>query len=76
MKKYLLLSAILLLPVIGSGEPQTPQQEKTVIICTGKYSKRYHSKICKGMRNCKGDTKKVSLSEAKAAGLTPCGYCY
>lgn len=51
-------------------------QEQTVIICTGKYAKRYHKSMCRGMKNCKGDAKKISLSEAKKKKYTPCGYCY
>jgi thioredoxin-related protein len=50
--------------------------EQTVIICTGKYSKRYHNSMCRGMKSCRGEQKKVSLSEAKKLGLTACGYCY
>lgn len=52
------------------------QKEATVIICTGKYSKRYHNSICRGMKACKGETVKVTLSKAKEKGLIPCGYCY
>ena len=75
--KSLLLLFFFLLPILSSGETkETQQKETTVITCTGKYSKRYHNKICKGMKNCKGETKKVPLSEAKKQGLTPCGYCY
>lgn len=51
-------------------------EETTVLICTGIYSKRYHNSMCKGMKACKGERKKVSLSEAKKMGLTACGYCY
>lgn len=50
--------------------------EATVLICTGKYSKRYHNSICRGMKACKGERQKVSLSDAKKMGLTKCGYCY
>ncbi|MDR0824964.1 MAG: hypothetical protein LBN74_07695 [Prevotella sp.] len=50
--------------------------EQTVLICTGQYSKRYHNSMCRGMKACKGDSQKVSLSEAKRKGLTACGYCY
>jgi hypothetical protein len=59
-----------------TGKETLQDKETTVIICTGKYSKRYHNKICKGLKNCKGDTKKIYLSEAKKRGLTACGYCY
>jgi hypothetical protein len=58
----------------------TDKDSTTVMICTGKYSKHYHtsppSSKCKGMKACKGERKKVSLTEAKKMGLTPCGYCY
>lgn len=50
--------------------------ETTVLICTGKHSKRYHNSMCKGMKSCKGERKKVKLSEAQKMGLTKCGYCY
>lgn len=52
------------------------ESKATVLICTGKYSKRYHNSQCRGMKACKGEQKKVSLSDAKKIGLTPCGYCY
>jgi len=75
--KTLLLLFCFLLPILGSAETkETQQKETTVIICTGKHSKCYHNKICRGMKNCKGETEKVSLSEAKKIGRTPCGYCY
>lgn len=76
--KIFLLTILFLLPVFGSGEQTSVQQkdDPTVIICTGKYSKRYHAYMCKGMKACKGDVKKVKLSEARKKGLTPCGYCY
>ena len=50
--------------------------EATVLICTGKYSKRYHNSQCRGMKACKGEQQKVVLSDAKKMGLTACGYCY
>ena len=40
-------------------------QESTVLICTGKYAKRYHNSFCRGMNACKGEQKKISLSDAK-----------
>ena len=46
-----------------------------VYICTGKYSKRYHLvKKCRGLSNCKGSIKNVSLAEAKTIGRTLCGW--
>ena len=76
MKKLLFLSILLFLPLVGSGEITKDEKDPTAIICTGEYSKRYHKSICRGMKSCKGETKKVTLSEAKKRKLTPCGYCY
>lgn len=50
-------------------------QDKSVYICKGKYSKKYHySKSCRGLSNCKSSISKVSLSEAKKIGRTLCGW--
>lgn len=81
MKKITLLFSVILL-MSFTPEVATTQQSKngTVMICTGKYSKRYHtsppSDSCRGMKACKGEKKKVTLKEAEKMGLTPCGYCY
>ncbi|MCL1937751.1 MAG: hypothetical protein FWF52_05065 [Candidatus Azobacteroides sp.] len=72
--KLLLLTSLFFLPVFG--ESVAVPQETTVTICTGKYSKRYHNSICRGMKACKGEVKKVKRWEAMNMGLTPCGYCY
>lgn len=51
--------------------------ESSVYICTGQYAKAYHkSRNCRGLGNCRGDIKQVSIEEAKRMGRTPCGYCY
>lgn len=48
-----------------------------VYICTGKYAKVYHSnKNCKGLDNCKGEVKLVSLETAKQQGKRACKLCY
>lgn len=39
------------------------------------HSKGYN-KNCRGLGNCKGEIKQISLEEAKKKGRTPCGYCY
>lgn len=47
-----------------------------VYVCTGNYSKRYHSSPnCKGLHNCKGDIVKMTLDEATKEGRTPCHIC-
>ncbi|GHT25231.1 hypothetical protein AGMMS4957_19690 [Bacteroidia bacterium] len=76
MKRVLLLGAMMILPVLMSSVPAVPADEPTVLICTGKYAKKYHKSQCKGLDNCKGKVIKVTLSEAKKQGKTECGYCY
>jgi hypothetical protein len=49
---------------------------QTVVVCNGKYSKRYHSSAdCNGLHNCKGGISNVSLSVAQNQGKTPCHIC-
>ena len=78
MKTLAIITLSLLLSSFVNSENNKAVKEtgSTVLICTGKYSKRYHNSHCRGMKSCKGDKKKVSLSEAKKMGLTACGYCY
>lgn len=63
-----------------SAVPQraTAAAEAQVYICTGGSSKRYHKhNYCKGLDNCKGTVKKVSLSYAEdTLKRTPCKICY
>lgn len=74
--KLLFLTLLFFLPLSGTSETAQQKDDPTVIICTGQYSKRYHNSMCRGMKSCKGEVKKVKLSEAKKAGKTACGYCY
>lgn len=76
MKLILSWSILFIFPLTTDSEAQNNTSEQTVIICTGKYSKRYHNSICRGMKACKGERQTVSLSDAKKMGLTKCGYCY
>lgn len=49
---------------------------QTVVVCNGRYSKRYHSSSdCNGLHNCKGGISSVSLSVAQNQGKTPCHIC-
>jgi len=72
----LLLTCFLLLSCGYSKQPIPTDDNATVLICTGLHSHRYHSHFCRGMKACKGETREVTLLEAKEMGLTPCGYCY
>ncbi|MDR1884531.1 MAG: hypothetical protein LBR26_17420 [Prevotella sp.] len=78
MKTLTIILLFLVFSSFAGSDKQSPtkKQETTVLICTGKYSKRYHSFQCKGMNTCKGEQKKVSLATAKEMGRTPCKYCY
>ncbi len=69
-----LLTFMLLSPSTGG---QITVADRTVYICTGGYSKRYHSTPdCGGLNNCKGDIKAISLSSAQKKGRTPCKICF
>lgn len=49
---------------------------KSVYICTGEYSKRYHkTEECKGLWNCHAKIEETSLNKAKSMGRTPCEKC-
>jgi uncharacterized protein YceK len=81
MKKLLLLLAsVALLTGCGSAVTQSNDKEakgETVYICTGGYSKRYHAtRSCKGLRNCGGTIKAISIEDAEEMGRTPCRICY
>jgi uncharacterized protein YceK len=81
MKKLLLLLAsAALLTGCGSAVTQSNDKEakgETVYICTGGYSKRYHAtRSCKGLRNCGGTIKAISIEDAEEMGRTPCRICY
>lgn len=70
MKKTLLI--LFMISMISCN-----QNGEKVIVCTGKYSKRYHSSVlCKGIKNCKGSIKMITLNKAIESGKTACGYCY
>jgi len=49
---------------------------QTVVICEGKYSKKYHSsENCRGLNNCKGGLSNISLSNAQQIGRSACSIC-
>lgn len=81
MKKVLLLLASAAL-LTGCGSAVVKHNDKeakgeTVYICTGSYSKRYHAtRSCKGLRNCGGIIKAISIEDAEEMGRTPCRICY
>jgi hypothetical protein len=76
MRKLILLSFLILLPMLGSGETTTIEKETTVLICTGKHATKYHKKKCRGLKNCKAKTKEITLSKAREDGYNACKICY
>lgn len=71
--KILILSLLLLIAPIS---PENHSSEKTVYICTGSSSKKYHADSkCRGLGGCKGQIKAISIKDATAMGRTPCGIC-
>jgi hypothetical protein len=60
-----------------SSTLQINHKTETVYICTGKSSKKYHSKKdCRGLKRCSGDIIEVSVEDAENMGKTPCKICY
>ena len=82
MHKTILISVALFLGQLFVAQPiggasTAAEKDNYVYICTGKSSKRYHkTDRCKGLDNCKGTVKKVTLSQAEDKGRTPCKICY
>lgn len=81
MKKLVFLSLFFLLPAIPfAGEDARGMRvdnNPTVVVCMGSSSKRYHrTEYCRGLNNCQGGVKKITLEEAKRAGRTACKICY
>jgi hypothetical protein len=67
MKKFVVL---LLFPLLLSSVTA-----EEVYICNSKNATKYHKKeFCRGLSACKKETVKVTLKEAKAKGLTLCGW--
>ncbi len=66
-----------LVPFVSCGKDSDEQSStQFVYICTGGSATKYHSrKSCKGLGNCKGEIKAVSISTATSQGRTACKIC-
>lgn len=54
----------------GRGDP-------SVYICTGSGAYSYHNnRNCRGLNNCGGSIKQVTVSYAQSIGRKPCRICY
>lgn len=70
IKKVIKLSLMIIIWISLSG------CSKSVYICTGDYSKRYHkTDDCYGLSNCRAQIKEISISKAERMGRTPCEKC-
>jgi len=79
MKKLFLTTFMLTLASGYTGAITQPAETTAtmVYICTGKSSKRYHkTDECRGLDNCSGDIKLITIEKAKQMGRTPCRVCY
>jgi hypothetical protein len=76
-KRILIITLLLFIPIILVDESITiAQGEDKVLICSGKNSKKYHSKRCSGLNRCGGDIITSTMSAAIKDGYTPCKICY
>lgn len=49
--------------------------DTTVYICNSSSAKKYHyKKNCRGLNNCKKETKAITLTSARKRGRTLCGW--
>lgn len=72
----LFASSVMVLALGFEGDTNVYNHNKTVYICTGPKAKVYHKyKDCRGLRNCSGDIKAVSLEQAKKSRRA-CRICY
>ena len=64
------------IPIKGCEDKKKAEDVNYVYVCTGAYSKRYHSASnCRWLGSCKGEIVKMSKEEAEQKGLTPCKSC-
>jgi hypothetical protein len=78
MKKLLLIAALMISASVSADVPveHNLNDEQKVYICTGSSSKRYHSKKnCRGLSNCGGTIKELTIEQAEKQGRTPCKIC-
>lgn len=80
MKQLILSITLVLLTITSipiSASKIASTKTETVYICTGGYSKKYHSsQSCRGLDNCRGQVIEVSLYDAvNKYDRTPCKIC-
>lgn len=78
MKRILfcLLAIIAVYSCNNTESKNDDSQDMYVYICTGGYATKYHAyPNCKGLRNCGGTIKAISIEDAEKMGRTPCQIC-
>ena len=75
MKRLSLFVLLLLVLFPTSG---LENDNKTIVyICYGTNAYAFHAySSCRGLSNCKGEIRAISLDEAQKMGRKPCGICY
>lgn len=84
MKKIIVLLAVAIMcggitacSNANTKEVTKESEENVVYICTGGSSTRYHAtKSCRGLCNCGGTIREVTIEQAEKMGRTPCKICY
>ncbi len=79
LRKILLVTlfAVLWSPVCLTVPENGSASDEIVYVCTGAYATRYHkTKDCRGLNNCRGQVRAISLTQAMKDGRTPCEICY
>ena len=72
----LFLTTILLASAVAPAPTPANNNDTIVYICTGKSSKRFHSKrSCRGLDACQGEIRAITLQQAKQLNRTPCKIC-
>ncbi|HHT51588.1 MAG TPA: SH3 domain-containing protein [Bacteroidales bacterium] len=59
-----------------STTSKSKEVESYVLICNSSSAYAYHTHYCKGLRRCKSEVSKVTVSNAQKMGYKPCGFCY
>jgi Na+-transporting NADH:ubiquinone oxidoreductase subunit NqrB len=76
MKQLIILAMMAMMPA-GITTIHNSQAEQMVYICTGGSSKKYHAnKNCRGLKNCSGQIRQISVKKAIDMGRTACKICY
>ena len=71
MKYKFLISLLLIIPL-----STTCSEPEKVYICRSASSYAYHTKVCRGLKNCRHRVDLVIVSVAIKEGYNPCGNCY